>query len=68
MSLLLVIGVDRIVTEMAFNEILVHGLPDQRWSSVVLKDEEIKLAGVGGFKLLSNYTVLIIEDNIFEND
>lgn len=47
MSLLLVIGVYRIVTEMAFNEILVHGLPDQRWSSVVLKDEEIKLAGSG---------------------
>lgn len=45
MSLLLVIGDYRIVTEMAFNEILVHGLPDLRWSSVVLKDEEIKLAG-----------------------
>lgn len=47
MSLLLVIGVYRIVTEMAFNEILVHGLPDLRWSSVVLKDEELKLAGSG---------------------
>lgn len=47
MSLLLVIGVYRIVTEMAFNEILVHGLPDQCWSSVVLKDEELKLAGSG---------------------
>lgn len=47
MSLLLVIGVYRIVTEMAFNEILVRGLPDLRWSSVVLKDEEIKLAGSG---------------------
>lgn len=47
MSLLLVIGVYRIVTKMAFNEILVRGLPDLRWSSVVLKDEELKLAGSG---------------------
>lgn len=47
MSLLLVIGVDRIVMEMVFNEILVYGFFDLCWLFVVFKDEEIKLVGSG---------------------
>lgn len=45
MSLLLVIGVYRIVMEMVFNEILVYGFFDLCWLFVVFKDEEIKLVG-----------------------
>lgn len=42
MSLLLVIGVYRIVMEMVFNEILVYGFFDLCWLFVVFKDEELK--------------------------
>lgn len=47
MSLLLVIGVYRIVMEMVFNEILVYGFFDLCWLFVVFKDEELKLEGSG---------------------